>query len=206
MMKLLYYWSLALCMCWSSIVHADNRRSSVDGLEEVVQMQQALAAAKYDLMNLWIGCELDQLCVCEQKIKLFETTDNLVLQVLIQRDKANDQSRCQLLSEHYIEVCRIPAVTEVNKAIVLCYQQIQQGEFLNDKMLYNEGQTCLAERLQPFLSESNPYAVYLFVDFLSTHPERYPGLLHYYQNQWENLKSGSKYQALEPCFRLMHAQ
>lgn len=195
--------SLGLLWLFAMSVQADDRWSPMDGLEDVVNMQESLMSAQYDLMNLWIQCELDHLCVCEKKPELFLSTTNLVLQVMIERDKVKDQKRCQLLEEHYAQLCRTPEITQVNRALVPCYQQIQQGQFLNDKMLYNEGQVCMAERLQPFVNEKNPYAVYVYVDFLSANPERYPGLLQHYQQQWKLLQDTPQYQEYAQCMRLL---
>ncbi len=186
------------CLISSSLVWADSRVSGADGLEEAYQLMQEMRNARHELMSIWIDCQLDNLCVCTKKEALYDKTNNFALRVIIDKDRKGDKIKCDRMREDY-ELCQIPLIVNVNKAMVPCYKRIRDGIHYNDKSLYDDGAICLAEKLQPFVEQGNPYAMHVFVDYLSHRQEKYPGMLSYYSKKLDAMKDSLEYKSFLQC-------
>lgn len=178
---------------------ADRRYSGADGLEQAYEMLQQIREAQYELLTLWIDCELDNLCVCDNKQALYQSTKNFALKVMIESEREQDLLRCERMRED-VQYCRVPLIQEVNKALIPCYVKFRDGLFFNDAQMYESGGICIAEQLQPMLAQNNPYAVYVYVDYLTANRDKYPGLLAYYEQQLEALKGTQDYKVVQQCY------
>ncbi len=188
-----------LCVLTTATLYADKRWTQTDGIEEAIELQSMVRDAQFDLMQMWIQCELDHLCVCEKKPELYNTTNNFVLKVFIERDREQDSKRCKVLNEYYDQLCRIPANIDVQQAVIPCYDLLQKGQYLSDESLFNAGQVCIAEKLQPFLNQANLFAINAFIDFLTTYPNRFPGQLGFYETLLESKKGTEAYNEFSLC-------
>lgn len=193
---------LFLLLLLPCLSFADDRISGIDGFEQSTEMTKMVEDAKYELMTLWINCELDQLCICDKKMVLYNQTKNIATKMMIEQSREADAARCERIKQSY-EACQIPMITYVNKDMVPCYKALRDGRYMHDNSIIDAGHSCLAEVLQPHIAINNPYAIYVFIDFLSNHKDKYPGLLNYYLKRFEQLKGTEDFETFVRCQEFM---